>query len=106
MHLGECSLDTVYAESTAMGDNDAVTDAQPQARAVTSGFGRKERIHDFMQYAGRDAYPMIMKRHLYVWTPVHGDWFSQNFQDFSSVSTWVFPVEGVACIVNDVQTQN
>ena len=81
MHLGAFSLDTFYAEFTAMCDDDAVTDAQPQARTVTSGFGRKERLYYFMKYVGRDADPMIMKRHLYVRTPIHGDLFSQNFQD-------------------------
>src|SRR5947209_624460 len=103
MHLGAFSLDTFYAECTAMCDDDAVTDAQPQARAVPSGFGRKERIHYLMEYSGRDSYPVIMKRHLYVRTPIYGDLFSQNFQDFSRVSTWVFQVERVARIVNDVK---
>src|SRR3989442_7140204 len=103
MHLGAFSLDTFYAECTAMCDDDAVTDAQPQARTVTSGFGRKERLYRSMKYAGWDSYPMIMKRHLYVRTPIHGELFSQNFKDFSRVSPWVLQVECVARIVNDVK---
>jgi len=51
MHLGAFSLDTFYAECTAMCDDDAVTDAQPQARAVPSGFGRKERLYYFNTFA-------------------------------------------------------
>src|ERR1700752_368403 len=103
MHLGAFSLDTFYAECATMGDDDTVTDAQPQARTLTSGFGRKERLYHLRKYAGWDSYPMIMKRHLDVRTPIHGDLFSQNFQDFSRVSTWVFHVECVARIVNDVK---
>jgi hypothetical protein len=57
MHLGEFSLDTFYDKAAAMFDDDTVTDAQSQARAQPAGFGRKERLHDVLEQAGRDADP-------------------------------------------------
>ena len=56
-----------------------------------------------MQYIGCDSYPVIMKRHLNVRTPIHGYLFSQNFQGFSHVSTGVFQVQRIARIAYEIK---
>src|SRR5262245_52551772 len=103
MHLGAFSLDAFYDEAPTMVNNDVVTEAQPQTRAKTSGFGRKERLHHFMEYSGGDANSVILKRHADVRTPIYGDLFSQNGQDFPRVRTWIFQVQCIARIVNNIQ---